>query len=980
MANYPRGSEWRRWDLHIHTPETLLNNQYEGNDWKQFIKKINESSVDVIGITDYMLLDNYKKLYQRKEELSQNKYIIPNLEFRMTPETKDGKGINLHLIINPEDHEHIEKIEKALSHLCEEYRDHKYYCTAESLQELGNGSLTEGGKQFKVSIATFKKWYNDEKWLKQNSIIAVANSNHDGVSGLKDSGFLEQKKDFYYLADVVFSSNPKDVVYFLGKGVDSKEKVIDEYRSIKPCIHGSDAHDFEKMFNPDGNRFCWIKADPTFLGLKQAILEPDRVFIGEIPPALDRINKNKTKILDSLHITQEPGYNEANGVWFKDVNIEFNPEMTAIIGNKGSGKTAIAEITALLCDSKSEQDFVFLNDKKFRLKGLANNFTANLNWLADSIRNSKNLNSHIDSNSEEKIHFVPQRSFEKYCNDSDEDFVSEINNVVFSRMKQEDRLGFESFKELEKHRKYPIEEQKRELFSKIKDINKEVKELELKRDCNYKDEKQKSLSNLLKEIEEHQKIKPSEIPAPPEVSNPTFTKLQKQYNEIEEKIVNLREEKNEIKRILSELENLKASIKSFETSIQEHCDSFQEKLSHYELNISSIFSYKFDFGCLESKINEKQKRIKEIEDQIKIDSELQNCGQLVIIQNELKKQIDEFNKDNLGKLTQYQAYQKNKKEWDEKNNNLLEKQKSLQQELIYLGDLVNSPLIDDIKKKRDERLQITKKIFNCLTQEVSIYDGFKNEIENFIKKYEENMGKYNVSIESGIFIQSDFAKKFIDYISNNINGPFKGDEGYRKIKEYVENASVDRWDGVLDLINKIQHEFDTFENTNGHKIYHNMFKKDMFDIFSEKLYGLSFLDARYSLRLYNKPLYELSPGERGSLLLVFYLLLDARDIPLILDQPEDNLDNESVAKILVPFIKEAKKRRQIIIITHNSNLAVVSDAEQVIRVKIDKKNNNTFSFESGSLESNIITDVINVLEGTRASFNIRNNKYEIIGE
>ena len=159
-----------------------------------------------------------------------------------------------------------------------------------------------------------------------------------------------------------------------------------------------------------------------------------------------------------------------------------------------------------------------------------------------------------------------------------------------------------------------------------------------------------------------------------------------------------------------------------------------------------------------------------------------------------------------------------------------------------------------------------------------------------------------------------------------------------------------------------------------------MFKKDMFDVFSEKLYGLSFLDARYSLRLYNKPLYELSPGERGSLLLVFYLLLDARDIPLILDQPEDNLDNESVAKILVPFIKEAKKRRQIIIITHNSNLAVVSDAEQVIRVKIDKKNNNMFSFESGSLESNIITDVINVLEGTRASFNIRNNKYEITGE
>jgi len=79
----------------------------------------------------------------------------------------------------------------------------------------------------------------------------------------------------------------------------------------------------------------------------------------------------------------------------------------------------------------------------------------------------------------------------------------------------------------------------------------------------------------------------------------------------------------------------------------------------------------------------------------------------------------------------------------------------------------------------------------------------------------------------------------------------------------------------------------------------------------------------------------------------------------VLDQPEDNLDNESVAKILVPFIREAKKRRQIIIITHNSNLAVVSDAEQVIRVKLDKTSDK-FSFDSGSLESNIINDVVDV--------------------
>lgn len=73
--------------------------------------------------------------------------------------------------------------------------------------------------------------------------------------------------------------------------------------------------------------------------------------------------------------------------------------------------------------------------------------------------------------------------------------------------------------------------------------------------------------------------------------------------------------------------------------------------------------------------------------------------------------------------------------------------------------------------------------------------------------------------------------------------------------------------------------------------------------------------------------------------MIFYLLLDLRDIPLIIDQSEDNLDNQSVAKVLVPFIKAAKKRRQIILVTHNPNLAVVADSDQVIYVKIDKENN-----------------------------------------
>jgi len=139
---------------------------------------------------------------------------------------------------------------------------------------------------------------------------------------------------------------------------------------------------------------------------------------------------------------------------------------------------------------------------------------------------------------------------------------------------------------------------------------------------------------------------------------------------------------------------------------------------------------------------------------------------------------------------------------------------------------------------------------------------------------------------------------------------------------------------------------------------------------------MEFLEKNYQLKQGNKTLEQLSPGERGALLLVFYLLLDNNDIPLVIDQPEDNLDNHSVATILVPFIRVAKKKRQIIMVTHNPNLAVVSDAEQVIYVNLDKENNYIFSTISGSIEDKKVNKkIVDVLEGAMPAFNTRKRKY-----
>ena len=976
MVTYPRGSEWRRWDLHVHTPETLLNNQYQDNNWDEFIKNINESSVHVIGITDYMLLDNYKKLYSRRNEIDSQKYILPNLEFRISPETKDGKGINLHLLINPDSDEHIEKIEEALSHLYEDFRGQKYYCTNSHLTKLGNGDLGKGVNLFKISITTFKNWYKEENWLKNNSIVAVANSNYDGVSGLKDSGFLEQRKDFYYFADAIFSSNPKDVSFFMGKGVDPKATVIKEYRSLKPCIHGSDAHCFEKMFKPDNNRYCWIKADPNFVGLKQAILEPERVFIGDIPPTLDRVTKNKTKILEKLNITYVDEYTGSQGEWFNNISIEFNPEMTAIIGNKGSGKTAIAEITALLCNSRKEEDFVFLHRDKFRKKKLASNFKAKLSWSDGTLTNEKNIGTSVDLNQEELVHFVPQRSFEKYCNDSDKDFIAEINNVVFSRMSTEAKLGFSNFEDLKNHRKKEINAKKLELSISIQSLNSEIKKLEEKNDINYKKSIESSLKQKNLELTEHNKIKPKEVLPPADLNTPDYQKLVADKASFDEEIQRIEESKLKTLKKITNLEIIGEAISNLEVSIAEKIAKLRPQLDEYNIELGSLFSYKINKSILSSKLKEFKDDLEKIDKKLKKTENIEECGELIKKVNTIKAKIDEFNKTNQGRLTEYQKYLQEKEIWDAKQKVLTEQKNQLEQSLNYIGDFKSSELLNDIKKKRKERLEITKKIFECLQDEVKIHADFKREIVSFIENYRESMKNYSVSIDSGIFVENEFIKTFVDnYISSNVSSPFKGIEGTKKIKEILDMCNAENWECVASVLDEIQKEFDTANSDN--KCFHNILKKDKYNELFNCLYNLDFLQARYSLRLYGKSLEELSPGERGSLLLVFYLLLDARDIPLILDQPEDNLDNESVANILVPFIREAKKRRQIVIITHNANLAVVSDAEQIIRVKIDKQNNNKFSFVSGSLESNIVNDVIDVLEGTRQSFNKRHDKYDI---
>ena len=108
---------------------------------------------------------------------------------------------------------------------------------------------------------------------------------------------------------------------------------------------------------------------------------------------------------------------------------------------------------------------------------------------------------------------------------------------------------------------------------------------------------------------------------------------------------------------------------------------------------------------------------------------------------------------------------------------------------------------------------------------------------------------------------------------------------------------------------------------------------------------------------------------------LFNLALSQNSIPIIIDQPEDNLDNQSVYNKLVPCICAAKQKRQVIIVTHNPNIAVACDAEQIICCKMDK-NTHKITYLSGAIEDQEIKqNVVDILEGTMPAFDLRRRKY-----
>lgn len=138
---FGRGSLWRRWDPHIHAPGTVLEDKFEGTDvWEEYLSRIESATptVEALGITDYWSIDLYERVLAEKAKgrLPDVGLIFANIEMRLGVATGSGSAVNAHLLISPDDDNHIEEARRFLSSLTFKAKGEVYSCARDDFSAI----------------------------------------------------------------------------------------------------------------------------------------------------------------------------------------------------------------------------------------------------------------------------------------------------------------------------------------------------------------------------------------------------------------------------------------------------------------------------------------------------------------------------------------------------------------------------------------------------------------------------------------------------------------------------------------------------------------------------------------------------------------------------------------------------------------------------------------------------------------------------
>lgn len=386
MKQSKNGSTWRKWDLHFHTPSSY-DYKDKGVTNEQIIEVLHANNVEVVAITDHHKIDVER--IKDLQSLGKGKVtVLPGIEFR----AELGGSESIHFIGLFSEESDINDISIKIQGACEisekdirdKGGDQNIYCdfkkTCRLIHELGGLVTVHAG-------------------AKSNSIENITNS-LDYKMALKKELVINH-------IDILELGKPEDQSVYEGRVFP----VIDEVLPMIICTDNHNIKDYRVKEN------LWIKADPTFEGLKQVLYEPKhRVFIGKEAPV------NPPICIENIHFKFPENSKLENEIFCLsgEKQLLLSPNYTCIIGGRGSGKSTILN---LIHESLKHGQNKFFKTKR----------------VSDKEGNPLSVDQHviIENNIDEnQVEFLAQNEIEDYAEDYDK-----LTDAVYNRILKRDEDG-----------------------------------------------------------------------------------------------------------------------------------------------------------------------------------------------------------------------------------------------------------------------------------------------------------------------------------------------------------------------------------------------------------------------------------------------------------------------------------------------------------------------------------------------------------
>ncbi|MNW33898.1 PHP domain protein [compost metagenome] len=897
---YPRGSEWRKWDLHTHTPldfewldsVSIESEEDKRNFAQQYVAFALQQELSVIAVTDHNFCDSIDQLlipYIQIEAKKHNIKILPGFEIT----ANEGSGVHL-LVIFPES------------------------TSLGTIKSVVDQLFIPGAQKIMPKIVPYSsknidqiKEVIDSSGLDSVMIFAHADRENGVLHNQTINGHIRidlWKKPFINICQLSKATSEYQDNFYSSviKGHNS------DYKREMTYIVASDCRTVNiDQSQPNrtylGEKFAWIKADPTLDGLKQTIYEPDRVRIQASNPQNDFHKSYFSKIIINSPMTIFPG----KPVKFNKTEIMLNPNLVTLIGGRGTGKSLILDTLGKTFGKGSERS------KQINTEGLFSvTYTKEDNSTKDfQIGKENNLEYlHVHQGQVKEIVEDPYlldaeiKSMLGFIDFSENKaFESELKSLInriirhkdwFEEVGEHGKLINDKTHNEAQKRKYEdllsniTVEKNRELIEKFSNNNSEIASRRniIQDIINVRTKAHNLISEInndIKVINQNQYT----VPLPIIELNTWLEELSNAYDKHTEKIQSLNDENETIKS------------RFIQIGIRDDISTLLQKVAEYQIYIER-YKKKLD------EISEREKQYpKFIEKRTELVSQ---------IQTELNSQVQEINSN-------WKELKNGKDGWNEDQRNvinLLLRDIEITSEINFDSHAFYELICSNISKTR--------------------FKTTKNETS------EERIRKC-ITVES--------YEDYINLISNN--------------------AIIEMGDG-----NKLTLE--QFYSDNGYfnKNGDSEFLRSLY----EEQYRIKYVKAITKIKYKGKEPSELSIGQRGTLYVCLKLATNPFSTPFVFDQPEDDLDNQFIVNELIPIFRTLKQYRQIIIATHNANLVVNADAEQVI---VADNTCEILSYVSGSLENtfrnNSITDtllrqgirehVCDILEGGERAFEKRERKY-----